>query len=229
MVKVLYFASLSDLMGTAEERLEIGADWTVARLLSELEQRQPKLAPLRGAYRVAVDLELVSDDHSLAGAREIALIPPVSGGEAAFVRLDREPIRVDEVLDAVRRADCGGVVLFLGTVRDTFGEQPVDCLQYSAYEAMARPVMERLVQEAQSRVVPGSVALWHRLGEVKAGDISIALAVSSKHRADAFDVSRWLIDSFKSEVPLWKQEIGPDGAAWVEGDARVPRVNETAR
>jgi molybdopterin converting factor subunit 1 len=224
MLRVLYFASLSDLMGKGEERLEVGADWTVARLLGELEQRQPKLAPLRGAYRVAVDLELVGDDYSLAGAREVALIPPVSGGAAlSFVRLDDQAIRVDEVLDAVRRPDCGGVVLFLGTVRDTFGEQPVECLQYSAYEAMARPVMERLVAEAQSRLVPGSVALWHRLGEVKAGDISIAIAASSKHRADAFDVARWLIDSFKTEVPLWKQEVGPDGSAWVEGDARVPR------
>lgn len=223
MVKVLYFASLSDLMGAGEENVEVGPDWTVGRLLAFLEERQPRLAAFRGAYRVAVDLEMAEEDHSLAGAREVALIPPVSGGASPWVRLDAHPIVVDEVLSAVRRPDCGGVVLFLGTVRDTFGEQPVECLQYSAYEAMARPVMERLVAAAEARLVPGSVALWHRLGEVKAGEISIAIAASSKHRADAFEVARWLIDSFKTEVPLWKQEIGPDGAAWVEGDARVPR------
>lgn len=209
-------------MGTREEQIEVQPGWTVAELLDALQERQPGLARFRGAYRVAVDLEVAPEGRSLEGAREIALIPPVSGGMEPLVRLTEEPIDVPAVLEAVRRKDCGATALFLGTTRDTFEGQPVEYLDYSAYEAMALQGLRELARQAQEKLGTGAVAVWHRLGVVGAGDVSVAVAVSSPHRGPAFEVARWLIDTLKAEVPLWKREVGPDGSAWVEGDARVP-------
>lgn len=221
MARLLYFASLQELMGCREESLELPAEWSVADLLDHLEARQPALRKLRGRYRVAVDLEMANEARSLNGAGEVALIPPVSGGRGAWVRLDERPIDLQEVTEAVRRPDCGAVLTFLGTVRDSYQGQPVVRIDYSAYEAMALAELERLAVEAQSRLPVGQVAVWHRLGPVAAGEASVVVAVSSPHRREAFELGQWLIDSLKAEVPIWKKEIGPDGAVWIEGDARV--------
>jgi len=209
-------------MGQNELNLEVDPDWTVARLLDELAVLKPDLGPLRGAYRVAVDCEFASEDQSLQGAREVALIPPVSGGRGPWVRLDPQEISSDELLQAVQRPDCGAVVLFLGTVRDSFLDQPVQHIDYSAYEAMALRQLQTLAEEAELHLNPGGVALWHRLGIVPAGQASVGIAVASKHRKQAFEMCERLIDRLKAEVSLWKREVGPSGAVWIEGDCRVP-------
>lgn len=209
-------------MGRREEVIELSPEWKVSDLLDLLESRQPLLQSLRGGYRVAVDLEMVGEDHSLHGAQEVALIPPVSGGSSPWVRLGSEPICHEQVLQAVRRPDCGAVVLFLGTVRDSHGGQPVERIDYSAYEAMAQRQLENLVQQAEQRLGVGSAACWHRTGPVGAGESSVAVAVASPHRRQAFEVGQWLIDTLKAEVPLWKKEIGPGGEVWIEGDCRIP-------
>ena len=221
MARLLYFASLQDLMGCREESLDLPPDWTVSDLLDHLEGRKPDLKSMRGRYRVAVDLELASESRTLSGAGEVALIPPVSGGRGPWVRLGPEPIVVEEVLEVVRRPDCGAVLLFLGTVRDSHQGQVVDKIDYSAYEAMAEAELRRLAGEALERLHPGAVAVWHRLGGVGAGEASVAVAVASPHRREAFEQGQWLIDSLKAQVPVWKKEIGPDGSVWIEGDARV--------
>lgn len=221
MARLLYFASLQDLMGCREESLEIPAEWSVGDLLDHLEGRRPELQRMRGRYRIAVDLEMAQESRSLAGVAEVALIPPVSGGRGPWVRLGQEPIEVDEVLEAVRRPDCGAVLLFLGTVRDSFQGQTVERIDYSAYQAMARAELQRLAEQALACLEVGAVAVWHRLGPVCAGEASVAVAVASPHRGQAFEQGQWLIDALKAEVPVWKKEVGPDGAVWIEGDARV--------
>lgn len=221
-MKVLFFASLQELMGP-ERLLEVPPGSTVKDLLDQLEQQEPRLAPMRRYFRVALDLQMApSEDAPLEGVSEVALIPPVSGGGGPYLRLGAEPIVVDEVLAAVRRPDCGAVVLFLGTVRDCFQGQPVEYIDYQSYPAMALKEMGELAQEAEQRLEDGEVALWHRDGRVAAGDISVAVAVSSRHRKQAFEVGQWLIDTLKARVPLWKKEVGPDGAIWIEGDCRIP-------
>lgn len=221
-LKLLFFASLQDVVGQPELTLDVASDWTVAHLLDELALLHPDLKPLRGAYRVAVDCEFAQEEQSLRGAKEVALIPPVSGGQGPWVRLDSQEISSDELLKAVRRPDCGAVVLFLGTVRDSFQDLPVDYIDYSAYQAMALRQLQALAQEAQASLSPGAVALWHRLGKVPAGEASVGIAVASKHRKQAFEVAENLIDRLKAEVSLWKREVGPTGAVWIEGDCRVP-------
>lgn len=228
MTRLLYFASLTEAMGCREESLEVPPDWTVARLLDHLEDRKPALRAFRGRYRVAVNQEMVADEAaSLGEAREIALIPPVSGGRGAWVRLNSDPISSDEVLQAVQRPDCGAVLLFLGCVRDSFQDEVVESIDYSAYEEMALKELRKLADECLERLgEPGAVAVWHRLGPVAAGEASVAVAVASPHRGPAFDEGRWLIDTLKARVPIWKKEVGPDGAVWIEGDARVPAATK---
>ncbi|MBS2036678.1 molybdopterin converting factor subunit 1 [bacterium] len=224
MTRVLYFASLSEAMGCREESLDLPATWTVGQLLDHLESRVPALKAMRGRYRIAVNQEMAPDESLVLGeAREIALIPPVSGGRGSWVRLDHQSIRSDEVLQAVQRPDCGAVVLFLGCVRDSFQSEIVERIDYSAYEEMALKELQKLADEALERLgQPAAVAVWHRLGPVAAGEPSVAVAVASPHRGPAFDEGRWLIDSLKARVPIWKKEVGPGGAVWIEGDARLP-------
>ena len=210
-------------MGCREEILEIDPGWTVAQLLDHLETRAPALRAMRGRYRVAVEQQMVDSESVVLGAvGEIALIPPVSGGRGAWVRLGVEPIIGEEVLEAVRRPDCGAVLLFLGCVRDSYEGQPVERIDYSAYEAMALRELQNLGNESLTRLGdPGAVAVWHRLGPVAAGEASVAVAVASPHRLAAFQQGQWLIDTLKARVPIWKREVGPGGAVWIEGDARV--------
>ncbi len=140
---------------------------------------------------------------------------------ADLIQLTETPISVDDCLNAVRRDDCGAVVLFLGTVRNQTGGQPVDRLDYQAYPPLALTEMEKLAAEARAKWTLGNLALWHRHGSLGPGEISVCVAVSSGHRVEAFEAGRWLIDTLKSTVPLWKKEVGPDGEVWIEGDARV--------
>lgn len=216
-VQVLSFASLQAVLG-AERQVELPDGANVAELLASLEASVPALKTYGRRYRVAVNQELAGEHDALPPNAEVALLPPVSGGSGDLVRLTESEISVDECLKAVRREDCGAVVTFLGTVR-----QPVDRLEYSAYEPMARKELDKLAAEVRQRFpeVKG-LAMWHRFGSLQPGEVSVCVCVSTPHRGPAFEAARWAIDTLKATVPLWKKELGPDGEVWIEGDARVP-------
>lgn len=226
-VRCLYFASLKDAAGTGSEVIPLQVPATVQSLLAQIETLHPHLEKYRGRYKVAVQQEMAELTQALHAGDEVALIPPVSGGSPAdSVRLQAAALDAEEALRHVSRKDCGAVVLFLGTVRDfaqSEGSPEVQLIDYSAYESMAEKDMHGLVREVRE-ITPtlGGVALWHRTGHVQAGEASVAVAVSSRHRSEAFTASRWLIDELKARVPIWKKEIGPTGEVWLEGDARVP-------
>ena len=137
------------------------------------------------------------------------------------VAISAQPLSAERALEAVRRNDCGAVVLFLGTVRDITGEQVTQRLDYSAYQAMAEKELYGLCQEAAERFALGAMVVEHRVGTLEPGEIAVVVAASSAHRDGAFQAARFLIDQTKERVPLWKKEFGPDGTAWIEGDARV--------
>ncbi len=222
-VTVLYFASLSDLMGKGEETVSVVAGATVADLLDQLEAATPGLTRFQRRYRVAQDQVFVSLETPLREGAEIALIPPVSGGASGFrVAISEQPLDSARALDEVRRRDCGAVVLFLGTVRDITGAMVTQRLDYSAYQAMAVRELEQLCQEAMERFALGAVVVEHRVGTLEPGEVAVVVAASSPHRDGAFQGARYLIDQTKERVPLWKKEYGPDGTAWIEGDARIP-------
>jgi molybdopterin synthase catalytic subunit len=133
-----------------------------------------------------------------------------------MIQLIREPIDYFRLTEQVRRNDCGAVVTFLGTVRDLTGEHVTVALDYEAYPAMAEKKLAEIEQDTRSRWPVGDVVLVHRLGHLEVGEVSVAVAVSCPHRADAFAACRHAIDRLKELVPIWKKENWADGSTeWV--------------
>ncbi len=133
-----------------------------------------------------------------------------------MIELTHEPIDYTQLTERVRSDQAGAVVLFLGTVREMTGDRQTLALDYDAYPEMAQAQMQRLVDEVQQRWPVTGVAVAHRLGHLELGDISVAAAVSSPHRAQAFEAGRFLIDELKGRVPIWKKENWADGSTeWV--------------
>jgi molybdopterin synthase catalytic subunit len=133
-----------------------------------------------------------------------------------MVRLTHEPIDYQSLTELVRRNDCGAVVTFLGTVRDLTGEQVTVALDYEAYAPMAEKKMAEIESDTRARWPVGDIALVHRLGHMEVGEVSVAVAVSCTHRAEAFAACRHAIDRLKELVPIWKKENWADGSTeWV--------------
>jgi molybdopterin synthase catalytic subunit len=136
---------------------------------------------------------------------------------AGMIRLVRDPIDVAALQD-VGSAD-GALCLFLGVVRGDNDGRRVLRLEYEAYEDMALPLMEEIAAEARARFGVSDVRIVHRLGRLEVGEVSVAVAAASPHRAEAFAACRHAIDAVKARVPIWKKEIYADGAAWREEPA----------
>ncbi len=133
-----------------------------------------------------------------------------------MVRLTHEPIDHYRLTEEVRRANCGAVVTFLGTVRDLTGDRTTVALDYDAYPEMATKKMAEIEADTRARWPVGEIVLVHRLGHLEVGDLSVAVAVSCPHRHQAFDACRHAIDRLKDLVPIWKKENWADGTAeWV--------------
>jgi molybdopterin synthase catalytic subunit len=133
-----------------------------------------------------------------------------------MVHLTRDPIDYHVLTEKVRRGDCGAVVTFLGTVRDLTGDRVTVALEYEAYPGMAEKKMREIEADARERWPLGEVAIEHRLGRLEVGDISVAVAVSSPHRIEAFTACRHIMDRLKELVPIWKKENWADGSTeWV--------------
>jgi molybdopterin synthase catalytic subunit len=138
-----------------------------------------------------------------------------------MIRLTREPIDYHALTEAVRSPRCGAVCLFLGTVRDLTGDQVTEFLDYDAYPPMAEKKLAEIEAEVRNRWPVGDVALVHRLGRLAVGEVSVAVAVSCPHRAQAFDAGRYAIDTLKELVPIWKKENAPDGQSdWIHPEGQ---------
>src|SRR5688572_27913055 len=127
-------------------------------------------------------------------------------------RLTREPIDYHALTEAVRSPRCGAVCLFLGTVRDLTGDDVTTFLEYEAYPPMAEKKLAEIEAEVRRRWPVGDVAIIHRLGRLAVGEISVAVAVSSPHRAEAFEAGRFAIDTLKPIVTIWKKDLSADGS-----------------
>lgn len=128
-----------------------------------------------------------------------------------MIELTTDPIDYASVTEHVRSHLAGAVVLFLGTVRELTRGVQTAWLEYEAYAEMARVSLEQLEAEARAQFPLIEVAIVHRVGRLELGDVSVAIAVSTPHRADAYEAARWLIDTLKERVPIWKKEHYSDG------------------
>ncbi len=214
-VRVLLFGSLREAAGARELSVTL-AERAVVRDLRASMASQPAFQKLAGRLRVAVNREFAADDAALADGDEVAFLPPVSGGASQRCTITEHPLDEAAVAARVTGDDAGGVVSFVGAVRDNARGRAIRHLEYEAYPAMAVAEMERICDAASQRWPGVRVAIAHRVGHLEVGDLAVVVVAAAPHRAEAFDACRFAIDTLKESVPIWKKEVATDGAYWVD-------------
>src|ERR1700733_10128553 len=216
-VRILFFGSLKDLAGKSSDVLELPDGALVRDVLSHYLALVPRMRALRASLAVAVNQEYAGAEAGLSSDDEVALRPPVSGGSGRAL-IVRDPIDTQGVLGRMKQGGDGAAVVFEGVVRNQTRGRRTLYLDYEAYEEMALRQMESLAEQALKEFQVREVALVHRLGRLEVGETSVLIVVASAHRAAAFDACRWLIDTLKRTVPIWKKEYFEDGAVWADGE-----------
>jgi MoaE-MoaD fusion protein len=206
-VTVRLFAGLRERAGTGSREVELASDARVADVWATLG-----LGDEPAGLLYAVNREYAPADAALAEGDEVALIPPVSGGD---FRLSADPLSLDAVVREVAAPGAGAIATFTGTTRDRSRGRDVHHLEYEAFEGMAEQTMERLAADLRQRYDLVGVAIHHRVGRVDIGEPSVVIAVSAAHRADALAACRDAIDTLKQIVPLWKKEVYEGGEEWI--------------
>jgi MoaE-MoaD fusion protein len=224
-VRVLFFGVLKDLAGKASDSISLPENATLGDVLSHYEEVIPRLTETASSLAMSVNQEYAGPATRLRPGDEVALLPPVSGGVDAdaarrsqHAAIIRERIETVSILEGIKRPEDGAAVVFEGIVRNHTRGRRTLYLDYEAYEEMALKQMEELAARAMAEYKIRDVAIVHRLGRLEIGETSVLIAVASAHRAAAFDACRWLIDTLKRTVPIWKKEHFEDGAVWADGE-----------
>jgi molybdopterin synthase catalytic subunit len=206
-VNVRLFAALRERAGFARVEVELVDGATVSDVwpLLDLGDEPPGML-------YAVNRAYADRGEALSEGDEVAVIPPVSGGD---FRLSGEPLSVDAAIAEVRDDGAGAIATFIGTTRAHSRGREVLRLDYEAYEGMAEQVMADLADELKRRHELCKVAIHHRVGRVEIGEMSVVIAVSASHRAAALAACREAIDELKVSVPLWKKEVYVGGEEWI--------------
>lgn len=223
-VTVKLFARLRELAGTNKLERQLGDDATIGDLLQNLQTEYPRLAELAPRTIISVNQEFADTHTRLTEGDEVAFFPPVSGGSgdtaAEKFAVTFDPISLDDIAALVKRPETGAIAVFGGVVRNVSAGKEVEYLEYEAYEEMALAKLRQVAAEARERwpkVV--DIAIVQRIGHLEVGENAVIVAVSSSHRGDGcFEACHYAINRLKEIVPIWKKEVSPDGAEWVEGD-----------
>ena len=232
-VQLLPFGVLKDCL--SEAPLELPTETTVGDLLVLLGDRlkaRPTIVQLLSRIAVSVNAEYAHSGRVLQEGDLVGLLPPVSGGSVESAELSsptrtyltRAAIPADELIAAAKQGSDGAVVVFDGIVRDNTRGRRTLYLDYEAYEEMAERQIAELAGQAVDRFGVRGVTLVHRLGRLEIGETSILIVVASAHRGAAFEACRWLIDTLKKTVPIWKKETFADGAVWADGEPFPPEL-----
>lgn len=232
------FAVLRERAGRAELTLEdLPGELDMGGLKCELEARFPDLGALEHVAGV-VGTEYVPDAHKLCEGDQVSLLPPVSGGApegaeadgadgtdgeaglaAGVFELSADPLDPGALGRRVGHPACGATVVFTGSTRDFNRGQAVRQLDYEAFDEMAGPEMARIFADCRERFGLDEPRLRmlcaHRIGRVGVGEPSVVIAVASPHRVTAFEAARFLIDTLKERLPVWKKELYGDGHHWI--------------
>lgn len=220
-IVVEYFGPAQTWAGSREDVFEVAAGADLAALIPTMVEKRPGLANRTTVLRFAINESFADPRRALVDGDRVAVIPPVSGGvDDDLIALVNGPIDIE----AVRRhvggdPSVGGIAWFDGVTRferhETFGG--LLRLEYEVYENMAISQMRLLAAEARRRWGVSRLAIVHRVGPVDIGQTSVTIAVACGHRAEAFDACRYLIDTLKKDVPIWKREVWQNGpTTWVD-------------
>ena len=237
LIRVRLFAMHRELLGRRELSLELPGGATIGDAWERLASENAALAGTEASVRFARNGAYAGTDEPLADGDELALIPPVAGGERR-VRLSAEPID-DALIAALRRevagASDGAVVIFVGQTRDSPGTpapgqeeeaerhaaQHVVALEYEAFEELALSTLDAIASEIAERFGVDGLAVVHRTGLVPVGEPSVVIAAAAPHRQAAFDACRYAIEELKARAPIWKSERFADGSVWLGAPART--------
>lgn len=215
-IRVLFFGAARDAVDANELELSVDAPATVASAFRKLVESFPTLERFGRSLLFAVNQEYATRDTLLNENDELAVFPPVSGGNHDFFELTTETIDVGAVARRVVLPECGATVTLDGYAREWTKGKRTLYLVYEAYEPMALTEMQRLGVEAHKQFEIAHIGIVHRTGRVDIGETSVVIAVSAPHRHAAFQACEWAIKELKRTVPIWKKEIYADGEEWVE-------------
>jgi molybdopterin converting factor subunit 1 len=224
-VKVLLFGQLKDIIGRPEDSLELPAGANLSAVIAHYGEQFPQFKGLSSSIACSINQEYAQAAEALKEGDEVGLLPPVSGGKATAEALRsehcaivREPIDLAAIKKNLGHPEDGSALFFDGVVRNNTRGRRTLYLNYEAYESMALNEMEKLAQVSLERFKVRDVCLVHRLGKLEIGETSVLIGVASAHRVAAFEACRWLIDTLKKTVPIWKKEHFEDGAVWADGE-----------
>lgn len=234
-VKVLFFAGLKSKAGKDAISIELDDAASVYDLRRLIAESIPEITADVMKSVVAVNREFAGDDETVPENAEIAIFPPVSGGNdtvqyPTFCSIQTEDIKIDKIIPIIVTPTAGAIGLFVGVVRSiTPGSSPMqtDYLTYEAYTQMADVKMNQIASEIRERwpSIEG-VAIIQRCGDIESGQPSVLIACSAPHRENGvFEAAHYGIDRLKEIVPVWKRETGSDGQIWVEG-SYIPKPGE---
>jgi molybdopterin synthase catalytic subunit len=227
-VRLLFFATLKDIVGSREMQLDVPMGSTVGDVLTHLEGSYPRMKEYRPVVLTAINEEYVDRNARIEDGDEVAIFPPVSGGGVGsevlmidrpgeLYQITRDPIDAQKISRQLLRAADGAICVFEGVVRNNSKGKRTLHLVYEGYETMALKKLEEIGIFVRQAWDIGCVAIIHRLGHLDIGETSVAVIVTSAHRRAAFDACHYAIDKLKKVVPIWKKEFFEDGEVWIEG------------
>jgi molybdopterin synthase catalytic subunit len=218
IIRVLLFGAARDVLPEKSSPLTLALNEppTVAGAFQQLVAKYPDLERFGRSLLFAVNQEYATPETELKGDDELAIFPPVSGGNQDLFELTTEPIDVGSVARRVVLPECGATVTLDGFAREWTKGRRTKYLVYEAYDPMALSEMQRLGAEAHKRFDIAHIGIVHRTGRLEIGETSVVISVSAPHRKAAFEACEWAIRELKRTVPIWKKEVYEDGEEWVE-------------
>lgn len=214
-ISVKLFGAVREAAGTKELSLRLPAGARPADIWDRLVADYPDVERFGKRLAVSVNLEVTDFDVKLRDGDEVAFLPPVSGG-SGMCSLSETPLDVGDVVARVAGPGMGGIVTFIGAVRDNARGREIRHLEYESYPEMAEREMERIATDASERWPGTRVAIAHRSGHLAIGELAVVVVAAAPHRSEAFSACRYAIDTLKQTVPIWKKEVATDGEYWVD-------------
>jgi len=232
-VKVLFFGMLKDIVGSAEEQLNVSEDAQLETIFNHYAGRFPRLREMSSSIVLARNHEFSPVSARVSEGDEVAFLPPVSGGSTAterqythelqdaaghFFALTRQPVDTRAIIRRLAQGEDGAVITFEGVVRNNSKGRRTLYLDYECYELMAVKTLAEIGRALAGEHAISRIAMVHRLGRMEIGETSVAVIVTAPHRKAAFDAAFEGINRLKRLVPIWKKEYFVDGEVWVEGE-----------